>query len=62
MQWLKDRYAERTSWDGGVLIGIGVVSLLFSPWIHYVAYVAIVYGVWTLIKKEREKEEELLVK
>ena len=52
MDWLRERWAERTSWDGGVLIGVGVVSLLFSPWMTYVAYAAIVYGVWTLIKKE----------
>ena len=52
MEWLRERWAERTSWDGGVLIGVGVVCLLFSPWIQYAAYAAIVYGVWTLIKKE----------
>jgi hypothetical protein len=52
MEWLKARWAERTSWDGGVLVGVGVVSLLFSPWVEYAAYAAIVYGVWTLIRKE----------
>ena len=52
MEWLKARLSERTSWDGGVLVGVGVVSLLFSPWIEYAASAAIVYGVWTLIKKE----------
>lgn len=52
MDWLKDRWAERTSWDGGVLIGVGVVGLLFDGLITYACYAAIVYGVWTLWTKE----------
>ena len=26
LQWLKDRWAERTTWDGWMLIGVGVVG------------------------------------
>ena len=28
MEWLKARLKERTSWDGAVLIGGGIVMLL----------------------------------
>ena len=30
VQWVKDRWAERTSWDGVMLVGVGLVALLFS--------------------------------
>ena len=26
VNWIKDRIVERTSWDGGVLIAVGVVG------------------------------------
>jgi len=52
VQWVKDRWAERTSWDGTMLIGVGVVALLFSPLVSWAAWAAIVYGVWTLFRPE----------
>ena len=54
MNWLKARWAERSSWDGTVLIGIGVVCLLFSPLVKWLAWGAIIYGAWTLFKKEKD--------
>ena len=30
VNWIRDRIVERTSWDGGVLIAVGVVGLFFS--------------------------------
>ena len=54
MEYLKKIWGERTSLDGTVLIGIGVVCLLFSPLVKYAAYAAIVYGAWTLLTKEKE--------
>ncbi len=48
VQWVKDRWNERTSWDGTVLIGVGVVALLFSPLVKWVAWAAVIYGAWTL--------------
>ena len=51
--WIVDRVKERTSWDGIVLIGAGVVYLVFKPIATIVAYGAIGYGVWTLWKKEK---------
>jgi len=52
IQWLKDRWAERTTWDGTVLIAVGVVALLFAPLVKWVAWAAIIYGVWTAIQPE----------
>jgi len=50
--WVKARLAERTSWDGAALIGAGVCFLLFKGIATFVAWAAIVYGVWTLWKEE----------
>ncbi len=52
VDWVKARWSERSSWDGTVLIGVGVVALLFSPLIKWVAWAAIIYGAWTLIRPE----------
>tara|TARA_Y100000034_G_scaffold120013_1_gene162391 strand:+ start:150 stop:308 length:159 start_codon:yes stop_codon:yes gene_type:complete len=52
MNWLKDRLKERTSLDGGVLIAVGLVCVLFAPLIKWAAYAAIAYGAWTLLKGE----------
>ena len=47
-----NRLKERTSLDGAVLIGVGVVCLMFSPFVQMAAYAAIAYGAWTIIKGE----------
>jgi len=54
MEYLKKIWGERTSLDGTVLIGVGVVCVLFAPLVKYAAYAAIVYGAWTLFTKEKE--------
>ena len=51
-KWIIDRLGERTSLDGAILIGAGVAFLIFKPIASLVAYGAIAYGVWTLVKKE----------
>ena len=51
-KWITTRLTERTSWDGIVLVGAGVVFLIFKPIASIVAYGAIAYGSWTLWKKE----------
>ena len=38
MDYVKKILAERTSLDGTVLIGIGVVCLLFSPLVKWAAW------------------------
>jgi len=50
--WIKARLDERTTWDGAALIGVGVVVLIAGPLAKIAAYAAIVYGGWTLWKKE----------
>ena len=50
--WIKRRFTERTSLDGAVLIGTGLAILLLGSLATYAAYIAIVYGVWSVIKEE----------
>jgi len=50
--WINARLGERTSLDGAVLIGAGIVFLIFKPLASIVAYAAIAYGAWTLWKGE----------
>ena len=52
-EWVLERWAERTSWDGTVLIAVGVLGLLASPLVKLASWVAIGYGAWTLWKKEK---------
>ena len=49
---MKNRLKERTSLDGAVLIGAGIVFLIFKPIASLVAYGAIAYGAWTIWKAE----------
>jgi hypothetical protein len=52
-KWVKDRAEERTSWDGTVLIAVGVVILIAGPLAKLAAWGAIGYGAWTLYKREK---------
>lgn len=52
INWIKDRLGERTSWDGGALIAVGVIALMFQGLVTWAAYAAIVYGLWTILKSE----------
>jgi hypothetical protein len=52
--WVKARFAERTSWDGGMLIACGVAFLLFQNIAVLASYAAIAYGIWTLWKSEHK--------
>ena len=51
-EWVKDRVQERTTWDGVMLIAVGLVGLLFQGLVTWAAYIAIAYGVWTLVKSD----------
>jgi|TARA_B100000925_G_C21657804_1_gene324293 hypothetical protein len=51
-KWLEDRKKERTSWDGAVLIIMGLLVLFLSPLAKIAAGIAIAYGAWTIYKKE----------
>ena len=54
LDFVKARWNERTTWDGTVLIGVGLVALLFSPLIKWVAWGAIIYGAWTLFTGDND--------
>lgn len=50
--WVMSRKSERTSWDGALLIAMGVVVLMGNPFVELAAWVAIAWGAWTLWKSE----------
>ena len=50
--WIKERLEERTSLDGAVLVGVGLVILIAGPFAKLAAYAAIAYGAWTIWKAE----------
>ena len=52
--WLLARWAERTSWNGAWLIGIGIAVVISAPFIKWFAYGAIAYGAWQIWLKEAE--------
>tara|TARA_E500000081_G_scaffold128633_1_gene137090 strand:+ start:184 stop:363 length:180 start_codon:yes stop_codon:yes gene_type:complete len=54
ISWIKDRFTERTSLDGAMLIGVGVIGLFFSAIIpmNIICWAAIGYGAFTLYKSE----------
>ena len=52
-KWMKDRFDERTTWDGTTLILFGIVVIFFSPIAKLCAYAAIIYGAWTLMTEEK---------
>lgn len=54
-QQMQGLWKERTTWDGAVLIAVGVAYLVLSPLATWAAYAAIVYGAWTLLKRELDK-------
>ena len=52
MEWIKSRISERTSWDGGVLIAMGLIALFATNFIKIAAIAAIAYGAWTIWQGE----------
>ena len=50
--WIKNRVMERTSWDGGALIAVGLVVIFLGPFAKYAAMAAIAWGVITMLKSE----------
>lgn len=51
-EWIVKRFKERTSWDGAILIAVGVGYLVIDPIGTIIAYGAIAYGAWTIWKEE----------
>jgi len=51
-KFIKNRLRERTTLDGAVLIAAGVAFLIFKPIAGIIAYAAILYGAYTIIKED----------
>jgi hypothetical protein len=51
--WITKRVRERTTWDGIVLIVVGVAILLFKGLIPWIAWGAIAFGAWTVWTSEK---------
>jgi len=52
LDWAKARLAERTSWDGGVIIAGSLAIILFGGIVKLAAWAGLAYGIWTIISKE----------
>jgi len=53
IDFVKARLAERTSWDGATIVGMSLLVLLAAPVVKLLAWPALVYGLWTIYKKEK---------
>ena len=51
-QWIDARLKERTTWDGAGLITIGLLAIFAANLAKIVGGVAVIYGIWTIYKKE----------
>ena len=51
-KFITSRLEERTTWDGAMLIGFGLIVLIAGPFAKLAAYIAIGYGAWTIYKSE----------
>tara|TARA_B100001057_G_scaffold250070_1_gene250310 strand:+ start:149 stop:313 length:165 start_codon:yes stop_codon:yes gene_type:complete len=51
-KWIDSRIKERTSWDGALLIALGLMILFLAPLAKIAAGIAILYGGWTIWKSE----------
>jgi len=52
ISWIKNRVMERTSWDGGALIAVGLVVIFLGPFAKYAAMAAVAWGVLTILKSQ----------
>ena len=50
--WVVARFGERTSWDGATILVLSGSVILFGGLVNWLAWVGLIYGVYTLIKSE----------
>ena len=50
--WIIARVAERTSWDGATIVGGSILILMGAPIIEMLAWPALIWGVYTLVKEQ----------
>lgn len=53
VNWIKARLAERTSWDGLTIVIVSALVIVASPFVKLLAWPALVWGLYTLYKKEQ---------
>jgi hypothetical protein len=51
-EWAQARWGERTSWDGAVIIAVSLLVIIAAPIIKLLAWPALAYGIYTLVKSE----------
>jgi hypothetical protein len=49
-KWIVKRLQEHSTVDGIVMIAAGAAVIVFSPFAKLIAYAAIVYGIYTIIR------------
>ena len=52
MDWLKARVKEISTWSGASLVALGLLVVLGGPLVNLAAYVAIIWGVVSMVKKQ----------
>tara|TARA_X000000950_G_scaffold194922_1_gene234869 strand:- start:2393 stop:2578 length:186 start_codon:yes stop_codon:yes gene_type:complete len=50
--WILARWSERTSWDGAVIVAVSLSIIIFNGLIWWAAWLALAYGIYTLVKEE----------
>ena len=50
--WIMDRVAERTSWDGLTIVVVCGSVILFGGIAKLLAWAGLAYGIYTLVKSE----------
>ena len=50
--WIKDRITEISTWSGLSLVVVGLLWIFAASLFNWVAYLAIAWGVYSIIKKQ----------
>jgi len=50
--WIKDRVKEVSTWSGVSLIAVGLLWIFAGSLFTWVAYLAIAWGIFSMIKKQ----------
>ena len=56
--WIKNRFKERTSLDGVSLIIMAGLVIVAAPIVKLLAWPALAYGIYTLVKSEENDGTE----
>jgi hypothetical protein len=50
--WCGDRFKERTSWDGGMLVAGCLCVILLGGIAKWAAWAGLVWGIYTIVKSQ----------